>query len=282
MKVGNVRRFLILIVLILATTASSAFAEKWSFAVFSDNRHFEAAYRGVLENMKGGGPSDPQFPKPDFVVGVGDIDPVSRTFQIFKDTMGPEKTFIPVRGNHEARDDVRFILKDILPLERPPVTVYEKESATFYYDWKNVRLIVVDQYTDYAKNLGDPKFLGWVEKAIKSAKHADHVFISFHEPRFPADAHSDPFWSMLLRHTDKVRAVLWAHSHVYARRSLTNSHGEIELINAGAAGNPGHSDGMDTYVEIAIDGKLVSFRAVQAPDKTNDFRVTDNWKAKAN
>ncbi len=38
---------------------------------------------------------------------------------------------------------------------------------------------------------------------------------------------------------------------------------------------------MNTFVQIAIDGKVAAFRAVQAPDKTKDFRVTDNWKVMA-
>jgi len=53
------------------------------------------------------------------------------------------------------------------------------------------------------------------------------------------------------------------------------------LINTGAAGNTGHSDGMNTFVQISIDGKNAAFRAVQAPDKTKDFKVADSWKAKA-
>ena len=124
-----------------------------------------------------------QFPKSDFVVAIGDIDPVKRTFQIFREIMGPEMPFIPVRGNHEAPEDVRFIIKDILPSEKPAVTVYDQKSATFYFDWKNVRLIVIDQYAPYAKGLSGAPILKWVENAIVSAKKADHVFISFHEPQ---------------------------------------------------------------------------------------------------
>ena len=190
------------------------------FRCFWDNRNFEAAYRNVLEDINSGGPADPGFPRPDFAVGVGDIDPVKRTLEIFRRTMGPEMPFIPVRGNHESFEDVRFILKEILPSEQPPVTLYDNASTTFYYDWKNIRLIVIDQYVPYAKNLDDRKFLRWLEKAVISTKDADHVFITFHEPRFPADTRSDPFWNMLLRHSDKVRAVLWGHTHVYGRRSL--------------------------------------------------------------
>ena len=281
MKLKRIRRLPVLLalsILLIVCAASSAFAQRWSFAVFSDNRNFVTAYRNVLQNMNSGGPADPQFSKPDFVVGVGDIDPVVSTYGIFRQTMGPATAFLPVRGNHEGPQDVRFILAEILPAENPPVTVFEKGSATFYYDHKNIRLIVIDQYTPYAKNLDDSKFLKWVEDAVVSAKNADHVFITFHEPRFPADVHSDPFWSMLLKHTDKVRAVLVGHTHVYGRRFLSNSRGGIELINAGAAGNTRHFDGMNTFVQVSIDGKDAAFRTVQAPDKTRDFKVTDSWK----
>ncbi len=274
MRFRYIQRLSILLILLILSAASSAFAQKWSFAAFSDNRNFEIGYRNVLKDIDSGGPADPGFPRPDFVVGIGDIDPVKRTLQIFRDTLGPKMPFIPVRGNHEAPEDVRFILKDILPAEQPPVTVYDKESVTFYYDWKNVRLIVIDQYAPYAKGLSNKKFLDWLKKAILSAKNADHVFIAFHEPHFPPVFNSDPFWTLLLKHSDKVRAVLCGHTHRYGRRHVSGSHARIELINSGAAGNTGHSDGMSTFVQISIDGKDAAFRAVQAPDKTRDFKVT--------
>ncbi len=281
MRLRYIRRLSIPLILLILSTASSAFAQKWSFAAFSDNRNFEVGYRNVLQDINSSGPADPAFPRPDFAVAVGDIDPVKRTLQIFRETLGPKMPFIPVRGNHEAPEDVRFILKDILPSEQPPVTVYDKESVTFYYDWKNVRLIVIDQYAAYAKGLSNKVFLDWLEKAIVSAKNADHVFIAFHEPHFPPLLRSDPFWSLLLEHSGKVRAVLWSHTHFYGRRYVSGSNGGVALINTGAAGNTGHSDGMNTFVQIGIDGKVAAFRAVQAPDKTKDFRVTDNWNVKA-
>ena len=281
MKHRKLQRLSILSILLILSAVSPAFAQKWSFAAFSDSRNFEIGYRNVLEDINAGGPADPRFPRPDFAVAVGDIDPVKRTLQIFRETLGPQMPFIPVRGNHEASEDVRFILKDILPFEQPPVTVYDKESVTFYYDWKNVRLIVIDQYAAYAEGLSNKTFLDWLAKAVVSAKNADHVFIAFHEPHSPPVFHSDPFWALLLRHSGKVRAVLCGHTHRYGRRHVSGSHGRIELINTGAAGNTGHFDGMNTFVQIGIDGKNAAFRAVQAPDKTRDFKVTDNWKAKA-
>ncbi len=278
-KRGRYTPALVVFLLFFFFQASSALAQKWSFAAFSDNRNFEVSYRNVLGEINSGGPSDPQFPKSDFVVAIGDIDPVKRTFQVFRETLGPKVPFIPVRGNHEAPEDVRFIIKDILPGEKPPVTVYDRESATFYFDWKNVRLIVIDQYAPYAKGLSGAPILKWVENAIVSAKMADHVFVSFHEPRFAADFHSDPFWSLLLKHSGKVKAVLCGHSHMYGRLHVLDLQGGIDMIDVGNAGNPGHSDGMNTFVQICIDGEKAAFRTVQAPDKTKNFKVTDAWKA---
>jgi hypothetical protein len=273
--------FAVAFLLFFLSQASAALAQRWCFAVFSDNHHFEAAYRNVVENINAGGPANPWFPKPDFVVGAGDISPVRRTFQIFREVMGPGIPFIPVRGNHEGPEDLRFIINDILPAEKPPVSPYDKESATFYYDWKNVRLIVIDQYAAYSENMGGRVLLNWVETAIVSAKSADHVFIFFHEPYVPLDVYTDPFWSLLLNHRDKVRAVFWGHTHHYGRWFLARWSGGIDLINVGTAGSTGHSDGMNTYVEICMDGKEAVFRTVQAPDRTKDFKVTNTWKASA-
>jgi hypothetical protein len=37
---------------------------------------------------------------------------------------------------------------------------------------------------------------------------------------------------------------------------------------------------MNTFVQISIDGKDAAYRAIQAPDKTKNFKVTDSWKTK--
>ena len=114
MKSKSAGRMSILLILLILSAPFPAFAQRWSFAVFSDNRNFETAFRNVLQDMNSGGPADPKFSKPDFVVGAGDINAVVRTCRLFRQTMGPETPFIPVRGNREGPEDVRFMLKDIL------------------------------------------------------------------------------------------------------------------------------------------------------------------------
>ncbi len=277
---GRFSPALVLFLLLFLLQAGSAWAQKWSFAVFSDNRNFEVGYHNVLEQMNSGAPADPNFPKPDFVIGIGDIDPVEKTLQLFREVMGPEVPFIPVRGNHEAPVDSQLIIKNVLPSLAPPVVLYDNSSASFYYDWKNVRLIVIDQYAPYTFGSIDRNFLKWLEEAITSANNADHVFISFHEPRLPPDFDLDPLWGLMLKHSDKVRAVLCGHTHTYGRRYFTNRQGGIEYINAGNAGNTGHGDKFNTFIQISVDKKQVDFRCVQARDKTNNFEVSDAWQSK--
>lgn len=258
--------------------AHFACAEKWSFSVFSDNHEFFRAYRNVLETIKSGKPADTNFPPPDFVAGIGDLSPVSKNFEIFQEVLGPKVAFIPVRGNHESPEDVKFILKQILPSEIVPVNLHDAASVTYFFDWKNVRFICIDDYAPYAKGMDMPELIEWVEKAITSAKGADHVFVAFHEPYLPDNFATDPLWSLLLEHSDKVRAVFWGHTHVFGRRYIPATYGGVCIINSGNAGNTRHSDNRQTTVQISVDKKDVLFRAIQAPNLSKDFKVSDQWK----
>jgi len=259
--------------------AASAFAERWSFAAISDVRPEFAAYTGVLRQIKSGRPEDPNFPPAQLVLAVGDIDPLIRTVIIHQEVMGRDVPFIPVRGNHEGPEDLRYMLKKVLPGMGLPIEYYDSSSATYCLDWKNARFIVIDRYTEYARKLKDPAFLQWLEKAITSAAGADHVFIAFHEPYAFFFPENDLFGKILIRHSDKVRAVFNGHMHCYARHSIQCPRGPIHLINTGNAGSRGHSDGNLTTVEVAIDGKQVVYRAVQAPHGTGNFAATDQWPA---
>lgn len=273
---------LAVISLISFVRIGAAFAERWTFAATSDSRSEFAAFTSVLQQIKFGLPEDPGFPPAQFVLGIGDIDPLIRTVIIYREVMGSESLFIPVRGNHEGTEDVRLMLKKVLPGLGLPLEYYDSpgnpSSATYYFDWKNARFIVIDRYTDYARELREPDFLQWLEKAIGSAVDADHIFIAFHEPYAPFSPENDPFWGILIRNGGKVRAVFNGHTHCYMRNLIPCTRkGGIYLINAGNAGTRGHSDGNLTAVEVAINGKEASFRAIQAPHGTGNFTVTDRW-----
>jgi len=271
---------LLLILVLAGSSASNAWAQPWSFAFFADCRSEYPGYRAALDQLKINEPADPKFPTPAFVAAIGDLDPLPKSFGIYKEIIGGNVPYVPVRGNHESPSDVEFMLKQVLPSLKFPFEFFDKSSATYYFDLNNVRFIAIDRYTAYGKDLRDPALLGWLEKAIISAAKADHVFIGIHEVNPPLEASSDPFWGMLLSHADKVRAVIGGHTHSYTRRSITGAgYGSIYYINAGNAGRMSHGDDNLSFVGVSIDGKNVRFRAIQKPEAGGKFAVTDQWSA---
>ena len=177
--------------------------------------------------------------------------------------------------------EVDYIKKNILPGIGNPLHMKDKDSVQYYVDWKNSRIIVLDQYADILSNVTSPETLKWLENTITSATQADHVFIAFHEPRIPRPGVDDPFWNLLLKHHDKVRAVFVAHTHVYERRKIGKGEAGIDLINVGNAGKSGHSDNQQTIVEVMVYDSVVFYRTVQALDGTAEFRLTEEWESSA-
>ncbi len=259
---------------------SSSFAEPWSFAFFADCRSEYPGYRAALHQLKSNEPTDSKFPSPSFVAAVGDLDPLPVSFGMYEEIIGNSVPFVPVRGNHESPSDVDFMMNKVLPLLKFPLEFFDQSSATYYFDFKNVRFIAIDRYTAYGKDLNDPEFLGWVEKAISSAGKADHVFIALHNYSPPVEPSAEPFWTMLFKHTDRVRAVIGGHTHSYSRRSISGAgYGNIYYINAGNAGRMSHGDDNLSFVGVSVDGKNLQFRAIQKPESGGKFAVTDQWAA---
>jgi predicted phosphodiesterase len=269
--------------LLVLLLASPVLAGRWTFAAIGDNRSFYASYRNVLQQIKTMSVNvRPKFPPIDFVLAVGDLDPVAKNDKIYKEffkTSAP--VYVPVRGNHEKPDDVDYILQNILPGIGNRLHLRNQESVQYYLDWNNTRVIVLDQYADWPNALTNPEALKWLENAITSATHADHVFISFHEPKVPREVQGNPFWELLSRHHDKVRAVFVGHTHVYERRKIGKEEAGIDLINVGNAGQSKHSDNQQTIVEVMVDDSVVYYRAIQALDGTEEFRLTAEWESSA-
>jgi hypothetical protein len=260
--------------------AAPALAARWSFAAFADNRAAYPAYRNVLNEIKmlQVNPA-PRWPAVDFVLACGDMDPLTTNHDIFLNVFGDKPPlYFPVRGNHEKPDDVDFILKKILPSYGKFIRLRDQESVNYYVDWKNVRVIVLDQYTTADPDIGNPGTLSWMAQAISSATNVNHIFIAYHKPNFPGALENSAFWQLLLRHHDKVRAVFNGHTHTYERRRVGDGNHSIEVINTGNAGNSKHSDNYQTIVEFLVDGPYVFLRTLQAPDGSTGFRVVDEWE----
>jgi hypothetical protein len=268
--------------LVLLSFAGPVFAEQWAFTVIGDNRSAYTSYRNVLNeirtqkvNLQG------KFPSFDFVLACGDLDPVEENYKIFREIFrGGKLAYFPVRGNHELPPDVRFIIENILPSFGKSIIRQDEKNLNYYTDWKNSRLIVLDQYSAFERSLDGGMALKWIENALRTPDHIRHVFVAFHEPYLPFDAEIDPFWSLLLRHRDKVKAVFAGHTHVYRKESFPDELTGIYYVNTGNAGLNSHSDKKQTIIEVMIDGDNVTFRVIQAPDGTADFSMTEQWELK--
>jgi hypothetical protein len=281
------RRFTILkavgAILLCLLLASPALAERWTFAAIGDNRSIYPSYRNVLNQIKTLSINHrPKFTPVDLVLAVGDLDPVAKNMKIYKEVFkGSAPVYLPVRGNHEKPADVDYIKKDILPGIGNRLHLRDKDSIQYYLDWNNSRFIVMDQYADLLSTLTSPETLKWLESAITSATQAEHIFIAFHEPKIPKPGKDDPFWNLLLKHHDKVRAVFVAHTHVYEHRKIGQGEAAIDLINVGNAGKSVHSDNQQTIVEVMVHDSVVFYRTVQALDGTDEFRMTAEWESSA-
>lgn len=275
---GALRKALIFALLLVVLPASS-FAERWVFAAVADNRSAFSSYRNVLDKIASLNGREAGGAGVDFVLGLGDLSPLAKNHDIYMDVFKERMPiYVPVRGNHEKADDVEFITRNILPGYGGLIRWWEGEGVSYCFDWKNIRTIVIDQYMDRGRDLGDRRLLEWMEEAIESADGLDHVFVAIHEPHLPRIPRNDPFWNLLLKHNGKVRAVLAGHTHSFSRQRISDGDAGIEYVNAGNAGWTSHSDHRQTVIEIEVDGAWVTFRAHQAPDGTTDFRVTDQWR----
>lgn len=269
----------LLVLLFLCLASTPCFAQKWSFAVVSDNCTGFSSYRNVLNEIKALNVNPPPaFPSVDFVLGCGDLSPVSKNDAIYRRIFKVKPPpFFPVRGNHEDTADLAYCIRHILPASGKEIKLHGKDCMSYYVDWKNIRLIVLDQYCDFLKVFDGMMARRWLENAIESAKAADHIFIAMHEPVLPTDLTGDWIWNILFKHKDKVRAVFAGHYHFYDHKRFYRKKGSIDYINTGNAGQTSHSDHKQTIVEVMIDGPNFTFRVVQAPDESKAFKLKEQW-----
>ncbi len=284
-----------------AQTAGQAF----SFAVTADPRAEGPSWRNALREIRDMTVNpEPAFSPPSWVVLAGDMDPARMRFadytSVFSDPLS-RPPLVPVVGNHDTGlGDFTFIRDFMIPAV-PGAVRREPDSCDYYFDFRNVRMIVVDAFTKSGKE-GVIYDSGrrWVEGVIRSTPASiEHVFLTFHEPAFPRGHHvtdsfnADPgqrnaFWRMLLS-SGRVRAVFVGHTHFYSRMRVRdpestaanniavfpNDEGGIYQVDAGAAGH-----GItNTFVRVQVDGKRVSIRAYAAA--TGDgkpFAEFDRWQ----
>ncbi|MCK4798833.1 MAG: metallophosphoesterase [Spirochaetes bacterium] len=303
------KKKLFLILCLLLFVSNILWVETWSFVAYADTRSAFESYRYVLKQIWNMNNLNSNNTLVDFIVACGDMDPVSKNDMIYKEIFPDEKPlYFPVIGNHEHEPakERNYVLNVLLPRISNVARVYDKKSANYYFDWKNVRFIVLDQYSKLGiggdKGWVSIKGCAWIEETILSALDVDHIFIALHEPVFPRHRHLRKSglseeeincWSMLVSYSDKVRAVFTGHTHNYYRMRVRNAQkvqasltsypdeeGGIYQIDTGNAGNKYGGDGKLTMVQVVIDGPDVIFKTFQSPTNKKDFKVTDNWQIK--
>lgn len=279
-------------------------AQNWSFAVVADPRNDGASFKNALIEIRDMKVNPDQKLSPaEFVIVAGDIDPVSARYNNYRKIFKKDtcmKAFYPVKGNHDVGKHARYIVKTILP-HQDSITIRDKKYANYYVDWKNVRFIIVDQYSNLgSRGCINSKGRKWVEKLIQSAHDFDHVFICFHEPAFPRFRHlldsfnackedRDAFWNMVVKYNTKVKAIFNGHIHHYHRMRVVDPESKeaqdknaypdqkegVYQINCGATGQGDRS----TVVRVQINDMNVSFLVLDAEEgKNKPFNVIDEWE----
>jgi len=287
------------LLLLPLSMAAPVLGQSWSFSVVGDSRSGARDFKAALNRIRDAKGTAGHAPNPsEFIVVAGDFDPDDTNYSLYHDVFSgkPYSRFLPVIGNHDA-DYRSFIIDTIMPREGLHAA-FDSSTVSYYLDERNVRLIVVDQYQGTGFNSGCINDAGirWVEQAITSAKDADHIFIAIHVPAFCRVRHvgedfeacpdqRNRFWDMLVRHRDKVRGVLAAHTHHYSVMRVRDPRGpasdgrsyplETDGIYQFDVGGAGHSeDGKITVVTFFIDGKAASAQVVQSPIGQTRFSVT--------
>ena len=308
-------RFLIVLLLLsLLTGACSLVAPPhprvdetpaFAFAVLADPRSGQKLWRHALAEIRDRNMNPvPAFKPAEVILVVGDIDPLEKRYKDFQEIFaetGNEPLLLPVMGNHDIYD--RPYMRDTVLPDVDYVTQRDSEYVNYFADWRNVRLIAVDAYSDLGRQGAiNDEGRAWVEEAIESApEDIDHIFVAFHEPAFPRYRHlhdsfnlnseaRDSFWDMLVAHKERVRAVFVGHTHTYSRirvldpasaaandpEVFPDEDGGIYQVDAGAAGNS--SD--NTLVLVQIDDDDVSYRVLQAGWRDDHpFNVIDEWQS---
>jgi len=270
------------VLLVLASSlllSCPAAAEKWSFVALGDNRHGFAAYLEVLEGVaRLHSPENPRQASLDFALICGDFTPVSESYESFRRLLGPSPPFLlPVRGNHESREDVEFILGSILPPLGPRVRSPHGKSVTYFADWKNVRMVVLDPFSDFGSVFGGDRVLEWLPTVLEPPSSIQHVFLAMHKPLFLNPRSHWRLWQVLLKHGERIRGVFTAHTHAYDHKRFPHEDHGIDVINVGNTGSVNHSDRRQTIVRVLVEGPSVAIEIYQSTGNSKGFRWREGW-----
>jgi hypothetical protein len=293
-----------LLLLLIVISLNKTYGQKWSFVFVTDPMMWPKTFQNALIETRDRTVNPEQlYSQAEFIVVGGDMKPVMERYRdylkVFKNDTAM-KSFFPVRGNHDRSGGAKRMIKKILP-KQDSVTLNNQESVDYVVDWKNARLIVLDQYKNSPPGCLDNEQINWTEKMILSADKVDHIFIFFHEPAFPRHRHiifsfnkckteRDAFWNMILKHREKVKAVFAGHTHYYTRIRIADpksaeandasrfpvQENGIDQINGGSTGQGKKNN----IVRVQIDGTAVRYLVLEAEKgKEKPFVKIDEWNS---
>ena len=276
------------LILLACCLLSAAPGETVRFSIVADNRGAPGLADTLRQiNKVAGGPGQ-------FIITVGDSDPLAITQSQIEAAFGKGFTWYPVVGNHEldTEADRAFILRYYH--EHLEGTVKPGPAGTceltYSFDAGPVHLAVVNQYWDgnptagacFARD-GDvvPPLSAWLAEDLSAARQP-HKLVFGHEPAYPRpDAQygdwrhvgdsldqypqrRDAFWQVLERHA--VQTYIHGHVHRYSKFRPPGS--QVWQIDAGQARGCGP---YDTFLIVKGDESELTidvYRSLDQPKYT--------------
>jgi len=244
------RLFLFLLLLCAAHTA--CFADKFSFAVFGDNRDGDEVFMDLVRNMN----SDSSL---QFAVNTGDMTS--------KGSKGEYDNYWSMAGESKARIYDTMGNHDLGFMGIGEGIFRKKYVSTYYYfDHGDSRFIIIDN--SKSKGLGRKQW-AWLEKALDTDKY---IFVFMHKPLFDvtgmypghvmdSKTESKKLDELLVKF--RVKYVFAGHIHGYGRQAI---NGITYIITAGGGAPlymPAFSGGYYHYVKVIVDDGKISDKVVK-------------------
>ena len=284
----NLNRAVVKVILSVCWLPLAAHADPVRFSIVADNRGSPGLADTLRQiNEVAGGPGQ-------FIITVGDSDPLATTQSQIEAAFGKGFTWYPVIGNHEVdtEADRAFLLqyyRERLQGKVKPGPAGTVE-LTYSFDAGPVHLVVVNQYWDGKSTAGAcfalegdvvPQLAAWLAEDL-AATQKPHRLVFGHEPAYPRpDAqyrdwrhvgdsldqypkHRDAFWRVLERYG--VAAYIHGHVHRYSKFRPPGSG--VWQLDAGQARGCGP---YDTFLIVKGDDRelvIEVYRSLDQPTYT--------------
>lgn len=253
--------------------------EPFAFSVTADIREYAGSdyhnsdyFRGACEHILAKGPGD-------FMLCMGDMDPVLNVHWTVETILGSDYTFYPVVGNHDIDhdSDIQWLrnynangntLPHIVNIGPPGC-----EETTFSFDYQNAHFVVLNQYFDGVRDNGTngdvvDELYEWLQDDLESTTR-QHIFVCGHEPAYPQpdqdngrarhlddslnehEENRDRFWELLSDY--RVAAYFCGHTHNFSAIKIDN----VWQLDAGHARGQGDTGAPSTFFLVEVEGDSV-------------------------